>query len=402
MISIPKGSLFASLIIALLSPLQADPDEKRTDPVDDEWELLLREADELLAWSEDPLAELHPQPAQALTIWSTSIRAGGGYSNNFLKRADPVGSPYAQLEGDFYLNRQFAHSSFTALAFFEASHYTQTESAEREGIAFLHASQAFLKGARTISIEGEVFYGRQVYDASLLVTSPPDGDLFTQFRPQLAAEISLEVGNASLFEGRLAIERVEFEDSENDFWRPQLSASWTRVMSERSEVHLLLGAYGEWHDAQLPRTAEGLLLAETDPLTVGGLRIESGFGWSRPEWLNLRMHLKGGISREEADTGVYEDAWRYWGSLAGSCHLGGNRLRLYGRWQDTRYDHRFADLESPPVLRQISRTLTFELQRDLPRDLSLLLGVEWNVFDSRADQEAFTERRVRALLEWAY
>lgn len=402
MISIPKGPLCALLISGILSTAPANPDSGPEEAPADEWAGLLQESEELLAWSEDPLADLLPEPAGAFTLWTVSIRAGGGSSSNFLKRAEPVSSPFAQLEGDLYLSHQLAHSSFTALAFFEAYHYRNADSAEREGVAFLHATQSFHQAARTITIEGEVFYGRQVFDASLLDSSPPEGDLFRQFRPRLAGLISLEIGASTLLKSGLALERVDFEGSRDDYWRPQLSGTWIRQWAQGVETHLEISAFGEWYDMQQPRSAMGIPLAGSGPVTVGGLRLESGMQWNRPEWHDLRIHFKAGLSREEANAGVYEDAWRLWGSFSGSFRFAWADLRLYARWQRSRFDHRFADLKAPPGLQQIYRTLKLELKRDLPWDLALHFGIEWNDFGSRASGDSFSERRARTLLEWTY
>lgn len=371
------------------------------ESTDAEWDELYAETEAILDFSEDPLADLDLEPG-VLTIWSVSLKAGAGTSDNFLKRPLAADSNYLRTEGDLYLNTLFEHASLTALLFGEYTFYEENTAANSETNAFFHANGSRFSPDWTWGAEVDVFYGDQIYDASLSINGTPVGASLRQFRPELTffAEWILGRRDALRLEG--AVRRATFGDPDDDYWRPSIRAEWRRLWAASLETTTEIRLYGESHDADVARSPTGIALSPGQKLELGGLRVEQALDWNPAQWEAFSADARLGAAFEEERNGFYESNAHYWAGLAARLDLEILKFRLTGRLQHTRYrDRQVAFLDDRP-LHQTYKILKLEVKKPLPWNLDLMMRVEWTDFDSRRTNEVFSEKRAEVLLGWTY
>jgi hypothetical protein len=393
------------LLSAATWPLAALGDESGTAASgtveEDSWAALVAETEELLEWSSDPLGDLDLEP-ERFTVWSTSARAGVGHSSNFLKRENPEGSRYLQLEGDAFVNTLFDEATLTALLFFEFTQYDQDTEADSESIVFLHANWSVFRDLWTMGIELDAFYGDQIYDASLSSVSPPVGDNLRQFRPELSFFAEKFISSRDSLGAKLSLRRAVYGESEEDYWRPALSLEWIRQWNTATATTTEVAVFVESYDERLARKADGTPLEPQTELEIRGLQIQESLSWQPVKWPSFKSTLRAGFSAEEEPDGAYESALRLFSSISLSWKSEWIDLRADGRWQNIRYQDRHSDFADTRPLRQTYRSLRLEAKRELIWNTSLKIAVEWSDFSSRAPSEDFSERRAEALLEWSY
>lgn len=394
------------LVSAAVWPLASPGSDsaKSADPgieEEDSWAALAAETEDLLEWSEDPFKDLDLEPA-SMTVWSTSARAGGGYSSNFLKREFPEGSRFLQLEGDAFVNTLFDEASLTALLFFEFTQYEQNAEADSESIVFVHANWSVFRDLWTWGIELDTFYGDQIYDASLSSVSAPVGDNLRQIRPELSIFAEKILGARDSLGTSLSLRRAWFGESEEDYWRPEVSVEWVRQWNVATATTTEVGIYVELYDEDLARRADGLPIEPATELELRGIQFSETLTWQPVKWPSFTSTLRAGISAEEEREGNYESALRLFSSVSLSWKPGWIDLRADGRWQNIRYRDRHSDFADTRPLRQTYRSLRLEAKRDLIWNTSLKVAVEWSDFESSSPSETFSERRAEVLLEWNY
>ncbi|NBD39170.1 MAG: hypothetical protein GVY10_11440, partial [Verrucomicrobia bacterium] len=199
----PTGFLLLLLMPALCLVAQSDGDEgPEGDPT---WDSLTAETVEMLQWSEDPLAEALPPPSP--WTFSTSLAAGPGYSDNFLKTRPATASSYLRLSGDLYLTRFGETQSLTALVFGEYHAYPQADNgADNESILFgLFLWEWFARGGGVHGLEADIFYGDQIYDAALLDLQEPSGGRLRQLRPGLRAFTEWPLGGKDVLRWEVGV-----------------------------------------------------------------------------------------------------------------------------------------------------------------------------------------------------
>jgi hypothetical protein len=376
--------------------------EEPAAPEADEWEQLLRESEELLDWSSDPLEDLDLDPFPTTFVWSAGLKAGIGGSDNFLKRVNPVSSTYALIEGDAFLNLVLEDSSFTALFYAEGITYERDTEVRTESTAFLHTNYTRFTGSSAWGANLDLFYGDQVYDASLILTSQPVGESFRQVRPQLDLFREWLPGERDRLRLQAGLSRSLFEDADNDYWRPSLEFSWERSLNPTFTGTSTLSLYREFHDSRQTRLPSGLTGDDPRDLEVNGLELEQAVEWDPRFAPALAFNGRFRVALEDSLGGSYEDAIRWTASLGSTWKGSLADASLSLLWQNIRYDQRQAGFFDERPLRQIYRSLHLEIEKTLPGGFSAAIRADWSDFASRDPDEVFTEKRIEAVLGWAY
>lgn len=381
-------------------PGVAEDDTSSRDEATD-WESLMAETEELLAFTGDPLDDLElGEPS--IHFWSAGLGAGAGYSHNFLKRRNAVGSRYLRTEGDLFYNRMGERDSLTLLAFFETVHYERDADADLEALVFFNLNWTRLGRTGSWGAELDGFYGDQIYDASLEDNGVTEGESLRQYRPQLSVfrEWIQDSGNAMKLGAFLR--RAFFEDSENDYWSPGIALDWKTAFTKSLTGETSLVLHGEFHDEEVALDENGFPLEPEDSRTVGILHLRQEVEWEPAGQDRFSMKAMAGISFEEEEKGGYNDAIRLWAGLRGEWKTGFADWKAYGRIQNTRYRHREISLLDDRLNRQTFNLLRLEAVKKLHKDLKVTIRAEWTDFRSRDESETFFERRFEALLGWTW
>jgi hypothetical protein len=385
--------------LLLSGPLLA---RETTDPEADEWEQLLRESEELLEWSSDPLEDLGLDSLPATFVWSAGLKAGIGGSDNFLKRVNPVSSTYALIEGDAFLNLALEDATFTALFYAEGYTYERDTEVRSESTAFLHTTYTRFTGTGAWGLNLDLYYGDQIYDASLVLTSQPVGESFRQVRPRVDLFRDWLTDERNRLRLRAGLSRSLFEDAANDYWRPGLELSWERALTPAFTGTTSLELYREFHDSRQTRLPSGLTGDDPRDLEVNGLELEQGVEWDPRFAPALAFNGRFRVAVEDSLGGSYEDAVRWTASLGSTWKGAFADARLSVLWQNIRYDQRQTGFPDERPLRQIYRSLRLEVEKTLPGGFSAAIRANWSDFASRDPDEVFTEKRIEAVLGWAY
>ncbi|HKJ91434.1 MAG TPA: hypothetical protein VJ960_09905 [Oceanipulchritudo sp.] len=398
---IKRASLTVFTLLAL--SLQGAEAPEAGAPADDrdEWDELLLESEDLLDWSADPLDDLLLEP-ESMILWSVTLKAGTGSSNNYLKRRNPVSSTYATFEGDLFFNALLENSSITFLLFAEATAYERGTQTNNESIGFLNANWTRFAVTWAYGIETDLFYGDQIFDASLALTAPPEGESFRQFRPELSLFTEWQPGRRDLLRLEAGLRRATFEEAAEDYWRPQLKFIWDRKVSSWLALSSELSTYREFYDEELSRQPNGLLLNPARKLEIHGARFLQELTLEPAFIPGFKIVARIGYRWEDSLEGSHEDVTRLDASLRSSLKTAFADFRATGRWQGTRYDERQVDFIDKRTLRRTYRALDLEVERDLPLGFSLTARAEWSEFQSRSETETFSEERLEVLLGWAY
>lgn len=389
--------------LALL-PLTATAAEMAGQETSEDWESLLSNSEDLLEWSADPLADLNLNldATNTFLTWTVGLEAGWGTSDNFLKRKDPVSSSYLALELDGFLNRMGPHSSLTVLAFLEAFRYQRESEAQNENTAFLHSNWTRFSALWDWGINLDLFYGDQIYDASILLTGTPVGETFRQTRPKVDLFLDWAMGEKDLLSAHLGIQRSIFDDSANDYWKPLFSASWEHAFSTSLTTIATAAYFQEVYDERMARLPDGFFTPTNETLRVHGGELELAIAWSPPSLQSLSLSAKARLTLEDSENGDHEDVLRWLGLLEARWRASWADISLTGLWQNNRFSQRQVSFVETRPLHQIYRSLQVDLEKDLWRGLSLGLHGEWTDFTSRDGMENFTERRVELRLDWSY
>lgn len=402
----PPASLFLLLALLALSPLRAlaqeesGDDPQPADPVDD-WEALIAETEDFLDWDLDPQAEREALP-RVQAFWFAGLRIGSGHTSNFLKRPDAAESRFLTLEGDLFFHAILPASTFNALLFFEAQIYDTDDPVDSEGMAFFQANWALDRGDWHHGLTVDAFYGNQIYDASLSLVSAPLGARLQQVRPKLSLFSEIDLGKQDVLGARISLERAAYETEEDDYWRPEVGLEWKRAWITSLISTTQLGLFAEIYDEELARQASSLPLLPQQTLTIQGIRLQQHLSWKPARWPAFEAGARYGLTFEEGTAGDYDAALNLWGNLTASLDLPWFELKTSARWQNRRYQDRTSSYVDDRPLHQVYRSLSVELSRTLLWETSLNLSAEWNTFDSRNPDEAYSERIIKGFLEWSY
>lgn len=366
------------------------------------WEEVEAGMDAFLSWSEDPFSGLDLEiPEAPMLLHSGSLRAGAGYSDNPLKRFRPAGQDFFLLEGEGFLNALLPHSTLTVLFFGEWTRYGNRGPADEESLAFGFGEWSFPMSSGTGGVRGTVFYGDQIYDASLSIQAPPLGATFRQFRPEAGLFLKRTISQRDQIEVALSLRNAFFDDPQNDYLRFQWDGEWTREWSPRWSTTSRFAAFHEWHRFTVARQPNGIGLNPAK-----GLRV-SGAEWAQSltaTFFSEALHtsLETGATLEIDRYGAYEDRYQTWAALQLKGSWKRLALEAAARWQETRYDQRQVGFLNPRTLLLQYRSAEFRATLDLWRGFSLVGKAEWLASTSRITTDSYTERRGHLLLQWSY
>jgi hypothetical protein len=366
-----------------------------------EWDAYLNETDLFLEEANDPLADLEA-PDEQLVFWTFSLSAGAGHSTNFLKRSNAVSSPFIKTEADFILNAILEHSQLTALIFFEGIRYDEKAEVDQEAIVFLRTNWTEFRTTYSYGIEANVFYGDQIYDASLSVDGVATGASLRQLRPEIGFFGEWDMGSVDSLKTVLSLGREIIEDEDENYWRPGLSVEWNRVWTGSFGSRTGVSVYQEFYDDKVAHAADGSTILPETQLEPVGLQIEEVLTWKPVKWNSLSTSLRFGAAAERDSNDEYDALKRFWASFNGTLDLKFAKVGINGIWQDTRYDDRQVSSTDTRPVHQIYRTLQLEVEKDLRWNFSFIASVQWIEFSSRVSDDSFSERRVQALLDWTY
>ena len=396
------GLVLGLAAAAAQSPSPAPPPNASDPPAPLSWDEVEADMETFLAWSEDPLADLaFVVPEPAALIHSGSLRAGAGHSDNPLKRFRPAGQEFFVLEGEAFLNVLLPRSTLTLLFFGEWTRYQGNGSADEESLAFGFAEWAIPTASGSHGVRGTVFYGDQIYDASLSIQAPPLGATFRQFRPEAGLFLKRIFSGKDLLEGSVSLRNAFFDDPQNDYLRAQLDGEWRREWSPHWTSVSRIGAFREWHRLADSRQPNGLRLNPSKTLRVTGAELAQKVTVHLfPK--ALQASLETGATLEIDAYGTYDDLYRTWAGFQLKGTWKRLSLEASTRWQETRYDHRQVAFLDPRPLRLSYRSAEIRATLELGHGGSLLAKWEWLDSSSRITTDGYTERRGQVLLEWTY
>ena len=396
-----SGLILLSLLHAV-GRIHAE-EQDRTSTLDElaELEAFLAETDRFLEETADPFAELMDL-AESPYYWSVSLRAGAGYSTNFLKRQEAVSSPYITAETDAFLNALFTSSSLTALLYMETAWFDENSDVDQEAVLFLHANWTGIRPTFSFGTEVDVFFGDQIYDASLEDSIEPTGNSLKQFRPEISIFWDWDAGELDSLKVTLSLQRSMVFDEDEDYWRPAVALEWNRVWSGSIGSRTELTLYQEIHDDDLRKTSTGINREPGGKLRIDGLQLEEVVSWKPVRWESFSATVRMGVACEEDPDDDYHSLSRIWAGLGTGLDLDSTKLNLRATWQGTSYEDREVSSRDERHVKQRHRTLEFEVEQQLTRTLSITGSLEWSEFTSHVQRDSFSERRIQALIDWTY
>ncbi len=388
------------LLIRTSPAAETGSEREKEEPLS--WEAIIAESDGLHRFSEDPLAEVLPPPSP--WTFSTSLAAGHGYSDNFLKTLSASASSFLRLSGDLYLTRLDEAGSFTALLFGEYHRYLQAgRGADEETILFgLLTWEWFTASGGIHGIEADIFFGDQIFDAALLDLQEPTGGSFRQLRPGVRAFTEWPIGQKDVLRWELGLRRTWYGDSLENYTRPEIRLEWVRTATPKLEFTSAVEAAVEHYDHRLAREANGLLPVGSETLRLKVLSLEQELDWDRFPLRFTDLRGKAGLRFESDRTGHYDGNRTLWASLSLHFRIGAAELDLRARWQNRVYSDRQVGFLDDRALRQIFRGIELELTVPLYRRWDLHLQAESSEFSSRDTSSNYSENRVYGALRWTW
>lgn len=374
----------------------------------DSWEALLESVEETADWAADPLADLEmdlglDEPASL--IFAASISAGTGISDNYLKRVEKTSSAYSRAEADAWINWFLGeHHTLTGLLFAEGVFYDADNGVSSEYLALLQGKWTASGASVDYGATLQLYLSDQIYDASLTTTSAPLGESVAQNRTSATLFLDLFPSRRDRLQPFVSFERVDYEIDGEDYHEAGVGLEWERQWNQSlrmlSEANILRADYR----SGLARLANGWDVPGELLMAINRFKIESRLYWQPVRWRGFSVNAGGGAQWDDDQTGDYESRQRIWASLGLRAEYKGWDFRLNSRWQETDYAYRQAltFTTDPTPARQTEHSLRAELSRDLPWQLKITLRGETATLDSRDPDQAYTERRVEALLEWSY
>lgn len=389
-------SFFSALFIC-----SAVAEESAQDSTSLNWEQLSAEMDALLSWSADPLSDLALEAKRGPSFFhSASIRAGSGHSDNYLKRYTPTHQDFATLEGDFYGNLLLSRSSLSLILFGEWIRYDNSSIANTESLAFGLLEWAVPVTSGSWGLRSSIFYGDQIYDASLSIQSPPLGSTFRQFRPEAAIFAKRILSAKDSLETSFSIRDAQFDDPDNDYHRAELKVKLGHQFENDWTIATTIKGFAERHNTD-SRIANGASLNPQRALFIQGATIRQELKGSAFK-KTLNWSLEVGADLEIDRYGTYEDLYRSWSGIDLEWQWKRLMLRGMARIQQNKYDQRqIAYLDQTPLLQQF-RNVEIEAKFDLGRGFALEGTLEWNETTSRIQTDSYSEKRAKIQFGWSY
>ena len=393
------------LALALLAAgpaLTGAPDNSQ-DTADSDWTALLEEAESSADWAADPLADLNLYGDAASTLLLTaSLRAGAGYSDNFLKRPVAVDSSFYHFEADFWLSWFLEKSTLSALVYGETNIYENKVDADDEFLTFAQLAWSRPGDRSELGAEVVTLFADQIYDASLSPNGAPTGTRIRQLRSEAMTYLDWFPGRRDRLRASVAAVRAEYNLDNEDYWEPVLGFEWERIWRKGLQTTSVATLSREFFDDAVGRNAAGTILPEAEDLLVDRLLLEQRLKWNPPDWEWLEVAASAGIAWEEDQAGSYESLRQSW--VSGKAKVSGKwgQLKLTARWREIRYDERQVDFFDPTPILHTQRSLQTEYKLPLPWSLAVYLRGEWTRLDSRVEDSRYTEQRGEILFQWSY
>ena len=390
------------LSIALLVSLPLLASET-ADQTAEDWAALLEDAESSADWAADPLADLNLfGEASSTFLLTAALRAGAGYSDNFLKRPGAVDSPFYRVEADVYLSWFLEKSTLSALLYAESNFYTYDVEADNEFLTFTQFTWSRSGPDSETGLEVVNLFADQIYDASLSPTGEASGTRIRLLRPEAMIYRDWFPARRTRLRLDLAGGRAEYNIENEDYWEPILGLEWEQLWRKGLRIVSRIEVSRQFYDDATGREANGLDSPNAKDLRVDRLMLEESLKWqpSSLDWLELAGTA--GLAWENDLAGSYESLRQGW--VSGRITFKGKwgQLKLNGRWREIRYDERQVDFLDPTPVLHTQRSISSEYKVPLPWALAVYLRYEWTRLDSRVAESRYKEQRGEFLFQWSY
>jgi len=388
---------------------------------DDAIMAFLDDPDSLLGMlDEPPPGEPIPtQESPSIFVVTSSVGAGIGHSNNFLKKnQNLLAGDYLQLEADTYATWSKDSLEISALGFVETTLYDveQPESVPGIPVEKIPSDEitgfAQLKGLLSrdtfdFGVEGSFLYASFIYDSSIPGVNASAGTNIRQIMPELKLFMDWYAPGANRIRFGVSGARVQFNLTGQDFWDSVLNAELEHAWSKTLATTTGMDISRQFYDDDYPKYANSNKM-DNSSLAVNRLALYQGLSWAPGQIKWLKMNLVAGVAWEDEDHGYYEAMRQAW--IKGTFNITNSwgSFKIAGRWGEYRYDHRFAGSIDPrlnlpvKIALQTSRTLTIEYRRSLKWGFEIIARNQWSLLSSRVYRDNFSERRTELLVEWSY
>ncbi len=395
------GGRFIVSLLLFSFPLFLHSAETETDEPESAWDALLREAEATEALFSDPEFYEDNSGSKSSLHYISTIAAGYGYSDNFLKRNYAVASAYSRIEADLWFNWSRRNQSLTGLFFAELNLYQEEYNASDEYLAF---------GLLTWMISGEkIQYGLdlkgmaadQIYDESQTTLEVPRGSNIYQVNPEASLYFEWFPGNKDKLRLEAGAGRSEFDIENEDFWEPAAAIEWEHLWRFSIKTKTKLGYSRQIYDDEVIRDPRG------NPLSSQLLEVEKAIilqkiEWNPDFWSWFKASLYVGAADVKDLHGTYEEMTRMWVSLSPRLKFKWFQFSLTGRWSELDYKYRWAGYFNPYPSKQIQRSLNTEIIAPLPWNIELTLRGGWRHNAAREIEDTYTESHAEVILGWSY
>lgn len=355
-----------------------------------------------------------------LFVFSSSVSAGIGHSNNFLKKHEFLAaSDYLQVELDAFGTWISESIEISALAFAEASFYDfNSESStgttdpndlpSDEVLTFAQVKGNLSRNAFDFGMETSFLYASFIYDSSIPGIDASAGTQIRQTLPELKLYMDWYAPGSNRVSFGISASRAEFNLPNQDYWDPALNVGiehvWSKFLTTTSEIDYSRQIY----DDDYPKLPNGDPLVLDESLVVDRLAIIQRLVWKPQQVKWLRMDISAGMAWESEETGYYEAMRQSWINSRFTITNSWGVFKLSGKWGEYRYDNRQTGYSDPrlnldsPLALQTNRSLTFEYSKSLAWGFEFVARNQWNSLSSRVYRDNYSERRTELLLGWNY
>lgn len=391
--------LYLLLIIPISAALSA---QSKTDDSETAWDTLLKDAEATEALFADPTFYEEEKDSASSFFYLSTIAAGYGYSDNFLKRNYAVSSAYTRVEADLWFNWSGENQSLTGLFFAELNLYEKEFNASDEYLAFgmLTWMRSWKKIQSGIDLKGIV--ADQIYDESLTTLSVPQGTNIYQVNPEAKLFLEWFPGTRNKIRLEAGVGRSEFDIANEDFWEPEAAIELERLWWQSVKTETTVTFSRQFYDDELIRDPRGNPLSTSQLLEVDNLTILQKIEWDPLFWESFKVRAYIGATSVVDKYGTYEQMTRRWISVSPSVKFKWFHWRIQARWSELDYKYRWAGYFNPIPSKQINRSVSTEIVKALPWNLEMTLRAEWRENRAREIDDSYQESRGEFMIGWSY
>jgi len=398
--------------LAACFSLNANTGTGETDPID-EWNSLLAEIDSLNAEADSLSSEAQrsdtppdssPPSYQAgfFSIFSASLAAGGGYSDNILKTNAPLASWYAIAEADAFFTLVHPNGfAFTAFAYAQFTKFAEDlqVSGETVVLANLKAEKSIRNHAVFANLA--YFYGDQVYDYSLRPELITDARRFRQQQPRLSLGSQFSLSE----DLELIISPYGFysfyAQTELEYWQAGIDSTLSWSLSRRlaSESNLTIAEDNYIEDPGRNANASN---AGTGPVNIQRIRIEQSLLWLPfKNWpLETELTLHGDWRNDDA--GGYDDQLRYGPDFSIKFDTASTDITIQASHEWIDYPHRLLSGSINQTVRYDRQSASLAIEQDLPFDFRATFEYEWTRLNALDEDAEYTENKAWLILSKSF